>query len=210
MFSSRPTREPTVSDPFVREFTLAGPNGDGRHAYVSKEGAFLGRGVPLLERDALGQWKPRDSAILERLFAKGYGSPVELGRRAMQLRYVAQALNKGDLARANISLVRAELPPLPSADLARAMARADGLLVKYNPDWDDEPRLPEGVPGGGEWTSEEGDATGAMVQKPSQFPIAWMPRKPKRSGSSTLIWRMRRKSPTSSVFPSRMFWVFPP
>jgi hypothetical protein len=155
-----------VSKPFVREFTLAGPKGDGRHAYVNKEGAFIGRGVPLLERDAVGQWKPRDKAILERLFAKGYGSPVELGWRVTQLCYVAQALNKGDLARANVSLVRAELPPLPSADHARAMARADGLMLKYNPDWDEEPRVPEGGPGGGEWTSENAAGPDSVGAKP--------------------------------------------
>ena len=40
------------------------------------------------------------------------------------------------------------------------MARAEGLLIKYNPDWDDEPRVLEGDPGGGEWTSEGEDATG--------------------------------------------------
>jgi hypothetical protein len=113
----------------VREFKVAGPKGDGRHAYVNKDGAFIGLGVPLLERGAFGQWKARDAAVLDRLFAEAYGIPVELGWRATQLCYVAQALNKGDLALASISLVRAELPPLPSADHARRMAKADGLLV---------------------------------------------------------------------------------
>jgi Mannosyl-glycoprotein endo-beta-N-acetylglucosaminidase len=69
-----------------------------------------------------------------------------------QLGYVAQALNKGDLALARISLVRAELPPLPNSHLAREMAQADGLLIKYNPDWEDESRLPAGDPDGGQWT----------------------------------------------------------
>ena len=50
---------------FVREFKLAGPRGDGRHPYVNGDGAFIGRGVPLLERDVFGRWKPRDGAVLE-------------------------------------------------------------------------------------------------------------------------------------------------
>lgn len=150
--------------PGIREFKLAEPKGDGRHAYANKDGAFIGRGVPLLERDVLGRWQPRDSTVLERLFAQGYGIPVELGWRATQLRYVAHALNKGNLALACLSLVRAELPPLPSADRARAMAKADGLLLKFNPDWAEEPRVPGGEPGHGEWTTGGGgDANGLRL-----------------------------------------------
>ena len=108
-----------MSFPPIRQLTLAGPKGDGRHAYVNKDGAFIGRGVPLLELGALGRWKPRGNAMLEHLFVKGYGIPVELGWRIRQLRYVAQALNKGEMALANFSLVRAELPPLPSSSHAR-------------------------------------------------------------------------------------------
>ena len=119
----------------MREFKLAGAKGDGRHAYLNGDGAFIGRGVPLLERDAFGRWKPRDNAVLERLFSEGYGSAVPLGWRAAQLKYVAQALNKGDYTPASISLLHAELPPLQSSQHALAMAKADGLLLKYNPDW---------------------------------------------------------------------------
>jgi hypothetical protein len=147
---------------FVREFKLAGPRGDGRHPYVNGDGAFIGRGVPLLERDVFGRWKPRDGAVLERLLTEGYGVPVALGWRATQLGYVAEALSKGDLVLASISLVHAELPPLPSAGHARAMAKADGLLLKFNPDWEDEPRIPKGDPAGGQWTSDGG--SGAVTE----------------------------------------------
>jgi hypothetical protein len=154
-----------MSPPFIREFKLAGPNGDGRHAYANADGAFIGRGVPLLERDSLGRWRPRDNPVLERLFGKGYGVPVELGWRTTQLRYVAQALNKGDLALALISLVRMELPPLPSAERARVMAKADGLLAKDDPHWEDEPRVPAGGPNGGQWTTG-----GANEAEPLRLP----------------------------------------
>jgi hypothetical protein len=147
-----------VNATLVRPFELAGSRGDGRHPYVNGDGAFIGRGVPLLQRDTLGRWKPRDQAVLERLLSKGYGVSVELGWRETQLRHVAAALNDGDVALACISLLRMQLPPLPSAGHARAMAAADGLLVKDNPDWEDEPRVPAGNPDGGQWTGEGGDS----------------------------------------------------
>jgi len=136
------------------EFKLAGPRGDGRHPYISNDGAFIGRGVPLLERDALGQWKPRDRAVFQQLLVKGYGVPIESDWYEAQLRRVARALNQGNLALASISLLHLRLPTLPSADRARAMAATDGLAVKYNPDWEEEPRVPAGEPGHGEWTDE--------------------------------------------------------
>jgi hypothetical protein len=92
---------------YVREFRLAGPAGDGRHAYVNRDGAFI---------------------------------------RSTQLGYVADALNNGDLALAAISLLHAKLPPLPSSEHALAMAKADGLTVKYNQNWEQEPRVPKNNP----------------------------------------------------------------
>jgi hypothetical protein len=149
---------------FAPQFKLAGSRGDGRHPYVNGDGAFIGRGVPLLERDALGQWKPRGQAVLERLLSKGYGVSVELGWRDTQLRHVAAALNDGNVALACISLLRMQLPPLPSARHARNMAKGDGLLVKDNPDWEDEPRVPAGNRDGGQWTTEDGGDGDAQVQ----------------------------------------------
>ena len=142
---------------FAPQFKLAGSRGDGRHPYANSDGAFLGRGVPLLERDTFGRWQPRDQGVLEQLLSTGYGVPFGLGAGAAQLRHVAAALNDGDVALACISLLRMRLLPLPSAGHARAMAMADGLLVKDNPDWEDEPRVPAGNPDGGQWTDEGGD-----------------------------------------------------
>jgi hypothetical protein len=149
--------------PFIREFRLGGSHGDGLHPYVNLDGAFLGRGVPILEEDESGRWRARPRSTLEKLFRVGYGVPVDLGWRITQLGYVAQALNKRDLCLANISLVRMELPPLPNDDHARAMAKADGLLIKGNPDWEDEPRIPAGNPGGGQWTT--GGETGGDANR---------------------------------------------
>jgi hypothetical protein len=137
-------------------FKLADARSDGRYPYANSGGAFIGRGVPLLERDRLGRWRPRDEVVLDRLLSIGYGEPFELGSRLGKLRVVADALNNGNLALAGIALVQMRLPPLPSAEKALAMAAADGLLDKYNPDWEDEPRVPAGNPDGGQWTAEGG------------------------------------------------------
>jgi hypothetical protein len=77
----------------IREFKPAGAAGDGRHAYLNNDGAFIGRRVPLLERDPSSRWRPRDRAVLERVLAKGYGVPVELGWRMTQLRNVAPPIS---------------------------------------------------------------------------------------------------------------------
>lgn len=73
-----------MSLPFVREFKLAGSGGDGRHSYVDKNGAFIGQGTPLLERDVRGQWKPRAEADIEGLLSRGYGAVFKLGWRYRQ------------------------------------------------------------------------------------------------------------------------------
>jgi len=126
--------------PFIREFRLAGRDGDGVHAYLDDQGAFLGRGTPLLEKDASGRWRPRLQATLEWVLTKGYGVPVDLEWRMNGLAAVARALNKGDRSLAAIALVHAELPALPDERAAGRMAKADGL-AKYSPD---QPRVPAG------------------------------------------------------------------
>lgn len=167
---------------------------------------FIGRGVPLLEKDAFGQWRQRDEAVIDRLLTTGYGALSKLGLRHKQLGYVAEALNSGDLALACISLVRMQLPPLPSAGHARAMAKADGLLVKDNPDWEDEPRVPAGNPAGGQWRAR---VEGTRVLTSSRQRIEVTTPRRKRSVSSTRILRTRRKSPTSLACRSKTSSEFP-
>lgn len=142
-------------DPYtIREFSLAGGSGDGRRPYLNSEGAFIGLGTPILERDAAGRWRPRDTSELGWLLKSGYGNTVDKSRIERGLGQVARALNKGDLSLASIALVHCELPSLRSLEDAKRMAKTDGLLAKYNPDWIDEPRVPAGETGGGEWTDE--------------------------------------------------------
>jgi hypothetical protein len=102
--------------------------------------------------------------VIERLLGRGYGGPFKLNWRYQQLGYVAKALNEGNLALASISLLRMQLPPLPSEKHVLAMAGVDGVLAKENPDWENEPRVPAGNTEGGEWTSNGGDAADASIQ----------------------------------------------
>lgn len=136
--------------PLIREFTVAGPRGDGRNPFLNQNGAFLGHGTPLLEKDSSGQWTPRPQRELERLLSIGYGCPISLDDRMGGLKATAHALNKGDRCLAAIALVHTALPPLPNEDLAQQMARIDNL-TKYRPD---QPRVPAGSPEGGQWTAE--------------------------------------------------------
>jgi hypothetical protein len=150
--------------PGVRVFRLAD---DGRHAYCSEQGAFLGRGTPLLERavDGAGRarFRPRDPSALARILRIGYGREVETSFLMSRLGAVASALEKGDLALANILLVHARIDPLPDEDAALRLAKADRSLRRAlgerprlrrsNPDWADEARQPQGVLEGGQWTT---------------------------------------------------------
>jgi len=100
---------------------------DGRHAYVGEAGAFIGAGVPLLEKDSAGRWRPRPRDVLERLFRIGYDQPVDLDSRMEKLDSVAKALNEGDKSMAAVALIETELTPLPDADAANRMAKAHRL-----------------------------------------------------------------------------------
>ncbi|HLI11305.1 MAG TPA: hypothetical protein VKY65_06865 [Alphaproteobacteria bacterium] len=150
-----------TDNPLVKTSRLAGLKGDGRSAYLSEKGAFLGRGTPLLElrRDATDRscWQPRPLEELERVLSAGYGVPIDLGSRMGALDAVARALSAGDAARAAVALLHARLPPLPGPAAARRLAEAD-RLAKYSPS---QTRIPKGQAGGGRWTRDgEDDADG--------------------------------------------------
>jgi hypothetical protein len=163
--------------PGVRVFRVAGPTGDGRHSYCNESGAYLGRGTALLERfrDASGalRFRPRPESTLARMLSKAYGRVIDTRRLMTSLRSVAIALDRGDLALANIALVHGEIAPLPDEHAATRLAKADRQLraeadakraIRLDParkaGFDpDEPRLPQGQAGGGEWTDGGETAT---------------------------------------------------
>ncbi len=144
----------------------AGPgnSSDLAGSFLDASGAYLGE-TPLFaaERDAIGRrrWRVREQAVLERVLSAGYGFPISVAGRMGALRAAAAALSKGECARAAISLLHARIPPLPDGDAMRRMEEAE-RLEKYSPD---QPRIPEGQHGGGQWTRE---GEGSPASQPRQ------------------------------------------
>ncbi len=164
----------------IRRYRLAGPKGDGRHAYLNEGGAYLGPGVSLLSCVADSRdgkfFAPRAEAVLGRILSAAYGKPVDCRALTYCLKRIAAALNRGDRALAAILLVQAQIEPLPDAAAARRLAKADrDLRVHYgrgarstvksgfNPD---EPRVSAGEEGGGEWT-DGGDGSASPNVTPA-------------------------------------------
>jgi hypothetical protein len=69
---------------------------------------------------------------------------------------VAAWLEAGDLAHAGIEAVMLRLPDVDADALAKLATLAD--LEKGGTSWQDEPRIPAGQPGGGQWTTGGGAA----------------------------------------------------
>jgi hypothetical protein len=154
-----------MSQPFIREFKLGGAKGNGVHPYLNEYGAFLGDGTPLLEKDSLGRWQPRARPLLERSLSKSYRARANLDWRMDSFAAVARALNKGNRSLAAIALVHAELPPLPNAVAATRIANSGPRFAKEGQDVSNEPRVPAGQSGGGQWT--DGGGGGAIATSAS-------------------------------------------
>lgn len=150
-----------MSFPHIREFRLGGPIGDGVHPYLNERGAFLGDGTPLLEKDSIGCWRARARPNLEKSVSRSYGVPANLEWRMGRFEAVARALNKGNRSLAAIILVHAELPPLPQRIGAHRAATLGSRFSKDGYDVSNEPRIPAGQAGGGEWTDGGGEGVSA-------------------------------------------------
>jgi hypothetical protein len=126
---------------------------------VNSEGAFIGDGIPLLRRDDLGDWHPRRQAELESALIKFYGFPVSIKHRIAGLTVVANALNNGNFALANIALVLLKFP-IDNLDETDPFGSSPTGLSKFDPD---QPRAPAGSPDGGQWSR----TPGAPVKAPA-------------------------------------------
>jgi hypothetical protein len=130
--------------PFVR---LAPTGGDGRGVWCNANGVFIGPGIALVERraDQFGRsvLAPVSAQHLDCVLSKGYGEPFAIDSYLPGLSRVAAALNKGDLALANIALVQLRIPQLPSVAHGEIAGIADELLkARWNEHW------PAGAPDG--------------------------------------------------------------
>jgi hypothetical protein len=87
-------------------------------------------GVPLLESTKVG-FVPRPANAIGLLIKAAYGAEDALTGLQSSLRVVADALNRGDLARATMAAVLSRTPEL-SRQAAVRLARAEKRLTKYN------------------------------------------------------------------------------
>jgi hypothetical protein len=91
---------------------------------------------------------------VRRALVAAYGPQPEevLARCYMGLRRVAVSIEAGELAQAGIEAVMLRLPEILPAGMAKLEEIAE--LLKAGAAWQDQPRLPAGAVGGGQWTSD--------------------------------------------------------
>lgn len=136
----------------IHEFRLS-PPGSGRGLSCDADGAFLSR-VPLLRRSA-DRWKPRDCGDLSRELSKLFGLPIDMSSKMGGLKAISNALNDGEIARAQIAAVLLSIPESPS-QMKRPHSKAEMIkfirdlhwcgIIKSDWDPDEHPRWPAGAP----------------------------------------------------------------
>jgi hypothetical protein len=155
----------------IHEFHLS-PPGRGRGVSCDANGAFVGD-IPLLKRSLINgreRWEPRDSGELSKAIGASFGVPIDMSSKMGGVRAIANALNDGDLARAQIATVLLAIPDLPDlakdacspADVKRFVDELQSSgLIKADWDPDEHPRWPAGAPDsqGGQFAPKGNDAT---------------------------------------------------
>lgn len=103
----------------IREFKLS-PRGQG--VSCNEEGPFVGS-LPLLRRGG-NRWEPRECGQLSKRLSSHFGLPVDLSSKAGGLKAIANALNEGDLARAQIATLLLAIPDPPLSKSIRSNVEA--------------------------------------------------------------------------------------
>jgi hypothetical protein len=135
----------------MRRLDARGPASRG--VVVDAEGAMLGPDCILVRRTAAGYRCVRAeeaAAIQKVLFGAQREDPDHL---FVLSQGIAKALNEGELALAQIYGLRIPVAGLDSGQLRKLTAVAPMIKANFNPD---QPRIPAGGPGGGEWTDNDG------------------------------------------------------
>jgi hypothetical protein len=120
---------------------------------VDAEGAMLGPDCVLVRRTRRG-FRPIDRDDASQLQKCLLGADQDEDWLFRQCRSIADALDKGEIALAQIYGLRIPLDDLDAQQLERIALAKTGL----NPD---EPRIPKGDPHGGEWTTGDGGGSEA-------------------------------------------------
>ena len=142
----------------IREMRRLYPRGAANNGVcVDADGAMLGPEWVLIQRTPHG-FAPLardDAANLQKCILGGERDPDWLFRQSQR---IATALDCGEMALAQIYGLY-----IPVSDIDGSLAAGVALRkAGFNPD---EPRIPAGQPGGGEWTTG-GDAATALQSSP--------------------------------------------
>jgi hypothetical protein len=154
---------------------------DANGLFCDRDGLFVSD-IPLLEKVSKAhggdEWQPRDPTTLDDELSDRFGLPVDTAKKIAGITAVARALNKGDLARAQIVALQLQIPdPPPLAKSERSASSILELAVRLNmsgllkADWDPakHPRWPAGTAGGigGEFapagSGTQADTSGASL-----------------------------------------------
>ncbi|HUO92003.1 MAG TPA: DUF2380 domain-containing protein, partial [Rhizomicrobium sp.] len=150
----------------IREFRLS-PPGRGRGLSCEANGAIL-NSVAFLKCSG-EQWEPRDCGDLSNELSIAFGLPIDVSSKMRGLKAISNALNEGDIARAQIAAVLLSIPEPPALE---KNARSKDKTIKFirdlpwsgliKADWDadEHPRWPAGAPDsqGGQFAPKGTDA----------------------------------------------------
>jgi hypothetical protein len=139
-----------VGFPVLENMRRLHPRGtENRGICVDTEGAMLGSDCVLVRRTSRG-YRAIDREDASALQKCVFGAARDQDWLFRQCQRIADALDKGDLALAQIYGLHI---PIDELD-ARQPARISLIKAGFDPD---EPRIPEGDPHGGEWTTGSSD-----------------------------------------------------
>jgi hypothetical protein len=135
----------------IRRLDARGPASRG--VVVDAEGAMLGPDCILVRRSPVGYRcvRPEEAAAIQKALLGTQGEDPD--RLFVLSRGIAKALNEGGLALAQIYGLRIPVAGLDSGQLRELAAVAPTIKANFN---SDQPRVPAGGPGGGEWTDDGG------------------------------------------------------
>ena len=143
--------------------------------------------------DGVRRCEVRSPSEIDRILRAAYG-PQQAGvalRIHRGLRRAAAWIEAGDLGRAGVEAMKLGVPNLPREAMAKLAEIAD--LGKAGDAWQDQPRVPAGQAGGGEWTAGAGGAQSNNSSPPAKPSAPARPRA--RPTSHKPPVRARAKAP---------------
>jgi hypothetical protein len=173
--------------PISRFFRL---NVDG--VRCDERGLFVG-GAPTLERSARPggreSWKTRPAAALNRDLEASYGFPVDASAKQGGLTVVAEALERGDLALAQIAALLLRFPDPPSLTKDSSARGAEALAWQLiesgllKADWDSAKHPRAGEPPNPGWFAPKDDGGVQVAENDAEPPptMTDAPSKPMRA-----------------------------